>query len=211
LSQGFVSINASSDVRPVQILRDTVAAQSLLLESVLPLSERTSADKSVLLQCVELCVIDVPWHRIYLKSDLITEPVIVGVLPILPAQGVFLLLGNDLASGKVVPDPIACEKLTSDVASDDENDYLYPACAVTRSMTRRTEIEEDFQPLGPAGSTHDFDLCDTFLIDLDGNSNVTTQPFKSESPLKTSAEDTNTYTCIQLNHDQNNVSREQLL
>jgi hypothetical protein len=32
LSQGFVSIDGSSDVKPVQILRDTGAAQSLLLE-----------------------------------------------------------------------------------------------------------------------------------------------------------------------------------
>ena len=137
LSQGFVSIDGSSDVKPVQILRDTGAAQSLLLQSVLPLSERTSTDESVLLQGVELGVIDVPLHRIYLKSDLITGPVIVGVRPTLPVQGVSLLLGNDLAGGKVVPDPIVCEKLTSDVASENENDDLYPACAVTRSMTRK--------------------------------------------------------------------------
>jgi hypothetical protein len=137
LSQGFVSINGSSDVKLVQILGDTSAAQSLLfLESVLPLSEHTSTDKSVLLQGVELGIIDVPLHRIYQKSDSITGPVIVGVRPTLPIQGVSLLLGNDLAGGKVVPDPIVCEKLTSDVASDDENDDLYPVCAVTRSMTR---------------------------------------------------------------------------
>ena len=71
LSQGFVSIDGSSEVKPVQILRDTGAAQSLLLESVLSLSERTSTDRSVLLQGVELGVIDIPLHRIYLKSDLI--------------------------------------------------------------------------------------------------------------------------------------------
>ena len=69
--------------------------KSLLLESVLSLSERTSTDRSVLLQGVELGVIDVPLHRIYLKSDLITGPVIVGVRPTLPVQGVSLLLGND--------------------------------------------------------------------------------------------------------------------
>ena len=60
LSQGFVSINGSSEVKPVQILRETGAAHSLLLESVLPLSERTSTDESVLLQGVEslmfLCI-----------------------------------------------------------------------------------------------------------------------------------------------------------
>ena len=71
LSQGFVSIDGSSEAKPVQILRDTSAAQSLLLESVLSFSERTSTDRSVLLQGVELGVIDIPLHRIYLKSDLI--------------------------------------------------------------------------------------------------------------------------------------------
>jgi hypothetical protein len=73
-----------------------------LLESGLPLSERTSTDKSVLLQGVEQGVIDVPLYRIYLKSDLITEPVIVSVWPTLPCQGVSLLSDNDLAGGKVV-------------------------------------------------------------------------------------------------------------
>jgi hypothetical protein len=87
------------------------------------------------------------------------------------------LLGNDLAAGKVLPDPIVCEKLTSDVLSDDENDDLYPACAVTKLMTRRKEIEEDVQPLDPACSSHDFDLSNTFLIDLDGSCDVNSQPF----------------------------------
>jgi hypothetical protein len=76
-------------------------------------------------------------------------------------------------------------------------------------MTGRKEIEDDVQPLGPAGSFHDFGLSDTFLIDLDGSSDVTSQPFKSESVLKTSAEETNTD--IQLNHDQDTLIREQLL
>jgi hypothetical protein len=177
LSQEFVSINGSSDVKPVQILRDTDAAQSLLLHSVLHLSESISTDKAILLQDVELAVIDFPLHRIYLKSDLIIGPVIVGVRPPLPIQGVSLLLDNNLAAGKILPDPIVCKKLTSDVASDDENNDLYPASAVTKFMTRRKEIEEDVQALDPACSSHDFDLSNTFLIDLDGSYDVNSQPF----------------------------------
>jgi hypothetical protein len=46
LSQGFDSINGSSDFKPVQILRDTGAVQSLLLECVLPLSECASTDNT---------------------------------------------------------------------------------------------------------------------------------------------------------------------
>jgi hypothetical protein len=45
---------------------------------------------------VELGCFNVPLHRIYLKSDLITGPVIVGVRHNLPFEGVSLLLGNDL-------------------------------------------------------------------------------------------------------------------
>jgi hypothetical protein len=54
-----------------------------------------------------------------------------------------------------------------------------------------------------------FDLSGTFLIDLDSSSDVNLQPFKSESPLKTSADDPDTD--IQLNKDQDTHSREQLL
>ena len=59
-------------------------------------------------------------------------------------------------------------------------------------MNRRKEVDEDAQPLDPAGSSYDFDLSDSFLIDLDDSSDVNSQPFKDESPLKTSADDTNT-------------------
>jgi hypothetical protein len=50
---------------------------------------------------VELCCFNVPLHRIYLKSDLVTGPVIVGVRHNLPFEGDSLLLGNDLAGKKV--------------------------------------------------------------------------------------------------------------
>lgn len=86
--------------------------------------------RSVLIQGVDLGVIDVPLHIIYLKSDLITGPVTVGVRPTHPDPGVSSLLGNDLAGEKVVPNPIFFKKVTSNifVTSDDEVNDLYPAC-----------------------------------------------------------------------------------
>jgi hypothetical protein len=81
------------------------------------LFERISTDKSILFQSVELSVI-------YLKSDLITGPVIVGVRPTLPVQGLSLLLDNNLAGGKVVPDPIFCEKLTSNITFKAKDIFL---------------------------------------------------------------------------------------
>ena len=50
----------------------------------------------MLVQEVELGVLSVPLHKVYIQSELITGPVIVGVQPTLPVQGVSLL-GNDLA------------------------------------------------------------------------------------------------------------------
>lgn len=119
LSRGFISHNGSSAVKPVQILNDTGAAQVLLLENVLPLCKQTSTVGAVLFQGVELSAID----NIYLKSYLITGPIIVGVWPTIPVKGVSLLPGNDLVGGKVIPDPIFYEKITSNIASNDEEDH----------------------------------------------------------------------------------------
>ncbi|KAK3102135.1 hypothetical protein FSP39_009074 [Pinctada imbricata] len=177
LSQGFVSLSDSSEALPVQILRDTGAAQTLLLEGSLPLSEHTFTGRSVLLQGVEQGVIDVPLHKIYLKSDLITGPVIVGVRPTLLVQGVSLLLGNDLAGGKVVADPIVCEKITSDVVSDDKDDDLYPACAVTRAMARnRLKEAESTSALNEDHPSENIDLSDTFMSTIDDSVPETSVP-----------------------------------
>jgi len=41
ISEGFVSLNGDNvNLRPIRILRDTGASQSLLLDGVLPLSEK---------------------------------------------------------------------------------------------------------------------------------------------------------------------------
>ncbi|VDI41137.1 Hypothetical predicted protein [Mytilus galloprovincialis] len=130
MSDGFISIVDDTTLQPIKILRDTGASQSLLLEGVLPLSEKTSVGASVLLQGVELGCIDVPLHRIYLKSDLITGPVIVGVRPNLPVEGVTLLLGNDLARNKVVAEPIVTSEPVVDVKLPEDDAELYPACVV---------------------------------------------------------------------------------
>ncbi|VDI17136.1 Hypothetical predicted protein [Mytilus galloprovincialis] len=157
------TVESIHDAAPIKILRDTGASQSLLLEGVLPLSEKTSVGASVLLQGVELGCIDVPLHRIYLKSDLITGPVVVGVRPNLPVEGVTLLLGNDLARNKVVAEPIVTSEPVVDVKSPEDDAELYPACVVTRAMARKQQnenLQED---------KFDYmDLSDTFIADIEG-------------------------------------------
>ena len=67
------------------ILRATSAAQSLILENVLPFS-RKSANGEVMLQRMELGHVSVPLHNIYLHCDLVVGPVTVGVQPLLPVM-----------------------------------------------------------------------------------------------------------------------------
>ncbi len=50
--------------KPVVVLRDTSAAQTALLNSVLPLSYDTDLHKSVLVECMEIQVIN---HYHYTK------------------------------------------------------------------------------------------------------------------------------------------------
>ena len=50
VSDGFVSLDKSSNRVPIKILRETGATQSLLLEGILPLGESTSTGESVLAQ-----------------------------------------------------------------------------------------------------------------------------------------------------------------
>ena len=139
MSEGFVSlIGDDASPIPVKILMDTGASQSLLLEGILPLSDRSFSGDSVLLQGIELGFVSVPLHNICLKSDLVTGPVLVGVRHELPFTGVTLLLGNDLAGDKVRADPIVCE-----VPLDEEaipvNPCTFPVCAVTRSMSKQSD------------------------------------------------------------------------
>ena len=103
ISEGYVSLGNGHDV-PIYILRDTRATQSLLVEGILPLSEETATGAQVLIQGVELGIVSVPLHSIHLKSDLVSGEVVVGLRPTLPIEGVSLILGNDLAGEKVIPE-----------------------------------------------------------------------------------------------------------
>ncbi|VDI17675.1 Hypothetical predicted protein [Mytilus galloprovincialis] len=94
---------------------------------------------------------------------LITGPVVVGVRPNLPVEGVTLLLGNDLARNKVVAEPIVTSEPVVDVKSPEDDAELYPACVVTRAMARKQQnenLQED---------KFDYmDLSDTFIADIEG-------------------------------------------
>uniref|UniRef100_A0A8W8M3J6 Uncharacterized protein n=1 Tax=Magallana gigas TaxID=29159 RepID=A0A8W8M3J6_MAGGI len=99
-------------------------------------------------------------------------------------EGVVLLLGNDLAGGKVEPDPRVCERVTSSVTSDEEDDDLYPACAVTRAIARRQEMEADHSTDAVTkDSSTEIDLNDTLISNID-DYKTSTEPQNTRKIVK---------------------------
>ena len=147
-------------------MRDTCCAQSMILEGSLPFSEVSATGEKVLIQGIGMDIISVPLHRINLKSDLISGTVTVGVRPELPIKGVSMLLGNDLAGGKVLPQPIVTRDPCTEADTDDESSVVFPACAVTRSMTRKAMLEANSENEGDY-LVPNLDLEGTFMTQLD--------------------------------------------
>ena len=87
---------------------------------------------------------NVPLHKVKLVSDLVTGSVVVGTRPTLPIKGVSLLLGNDLAGGKVVADPKVTSKPITLVSTEKLEEVIpgiFPSCAVTRAMAKKAQEE----------------------------------------------------------------------
>lgn len=94
---GSVSLGPNEVKKPVRVLRDTGAAQSFVLEKVLPFSEASYAGRDVLIQGVDLAVIRAPLHTVHLETAGFSGLVKVAVRPALPVSGVSAILGNDIA------------------------------------------------------------------------------------------------------------------
>ena len=104
-SRGTVSVTRGGEERPITILRDTGAAQSLILKGVLELSGAAST-RSALVKGLGGQYDRVPLHQVSLKSDIVMGEVTVGVVPTLPVPGISLVLGNDLAGSQVWGTPV---------------------------------------------------------------------------------------------------------
>ena len=158
VSESSVSLFDSPPTK-IHVLRDTGAAQSLILKNVLPFSEESYSGTSVLVSGVG-GIQSIPLHKVVLESKLVPAGVyLVGVCDTLPVNGVSLLLGNDLAGSRVVSNPCMSDV---PVISKDESDLqdIFPECVVTRATARR-QLAVD--PI-----TSDVDLClaDSFMADL---------------------------------------------
>ena len=146
---------------PINVLRDTGASQSLLLQGVVETGPKSYTGKSVVITGVEGGGLSIPLHQVTLDSDLVTGEVIVGIAPTLPVTGIHLLLGNDLAGDKVVTDPVVSESpvVPNSEAEQLEDDFpgVFPSCVVTRSMAKNANPDKE----------HEVELGKTFMVNLD--------------------------------------------
>ena len=164
ISEGVVSlVGDENSSQKVKILRDTGATQSLMLDSVLPLTENSFTGANVLISGVEMGILEVPLHEVNIKSSLINGNIVIGMRPSLPVEGISLILGNDLAGEKVMVDPRVVEKPRDDVKTErlaEKFPGIFPASVVTRSMKAKKEAikEQGKEEIGLSG---------TFLENID--------------------------------------------
>ena len=162
ISEGVVSlVGDENSSQKVKILRDTGATQSLMLDSVLPLTENSFTGGNVLISGVEMGVLEVPLHEVNIKSSLINGNIVIGMRPSLPVEGISLILGNDLAGERVMVDPRVVEKPRDNKKNREKFPGIFPASVVTCSMKAKKEAikEQGKEEIG---------LLDTFLGNIDG-------------------------------------------
>ena len=158
ISEGVVSlVGDENSSQKVKILRDTGATQSLMLDSVLPLTENSFTGANVLISGVEMGVLEVPLHEVNIKSSLINGNIVIGMRPSLPVEGISLILGNDLAGERVMVDPRVVEKPRDDEKTErlaEKFPGIFPASVVTRSMKAKKEAikEQGKEEIGLSGT-----------------------------------------------------------
>ena len=160
ISSGVVSlVGDENSSQKVKILRDTGATQSLMLDSVLPLTENSFTGANVLISGVEMGVLEVPLHEVNIKSSLINGNIVIGMRPSLPVEGISLILGNDLAGERVMVDPRVVENEKTERLAE-KFPGIFPASVVTRSMKAKKEAikEQGKEEIGLSG---------TFLENID--------------------------------------------
>nr|XP_055062771.1 uncharacterized protein LOC129445823 [Misgurnus anguillicaudatus]XP_055062772.1 uncharacterized protein LOC129445823 [Misgurnus anguillicaudatus] len=148
ITDGCVSLPNSEIKIPVKILRDTGSSESFITESVLPFSQVSGEGRSVLIRGIGLNTLSVPLYRVHLTSDLISGEVSLGVRPSLPVDGVAVILGNNLAGGRVWREVIPPPEVVS-IPVTENSDVLnqnfpevFKACVVTRARSREMALEK---------------------------------------------------------------------
>ena len=166
ISKGVVSlVGDESSSQKVEILRDTGETQSLMLDSVLALTENSLTGANVLISGVEMGILEVPLHEVNIKSSLKNDNIVIGMRPSLPGELISSILGNDLADEKVMVDPRVVERPIDDERLAEEFPGVFPASVVTRSIKAKQEAikEQGKEEISRSG---------TFLENIDGKFEV---------------------------------------
>jgi hypothetical protein len=136
---GLVSLTGEpADQHLVRILRDTACSQSVILASALPFSGRSACGHGSVLRGIEMGYRPRPVHRVHIQTKLVTGFFPIAVCHALPIEGVTLLMGNDIAGGKVVP-----AREVVDLPCRTEIDLapapsgLFPTCVKTRAEAKK--------------------------------------------------------------------------
>lgn len=151
MSDGFVTLIGSDEKVSVKILRDSGAMHTFVREAVLPFSPGSDTGSCVPVRGMGLKTMFVPVHKMFLSCDLVQGDAEVGVRPELPVEGVDIILGNDLAGGRVWPDDVrpdgvqipdvsiqtkrTCVSAIEPQGVTEPEQAVSTVCAVTRAMT----------------------------------------------------------------------------
>jgi len=122
---------------------------------------------SVLLQGIELGTVQVPLHQIELISDIVSGLVVVGLQPSLPVQGISLILGNDIAGGKVEANPCVSDVPKYDISN--RNEILFPACALTWAVAQTQTRNIHEQEVGGRGMPDISSILDDVSLNASQN------------------------------------------
>lgn len=151
-------------------LGDTGAKQTLLRKGVVELPTSTFIGHFALERGVGGEYETVPLYRIYLRSELVSGYVDVAEVQTLPFNETDLVMGNDVAGKRVVPD-VSEKPLDSPELRHLEEEYpeVFSACVVARAQTKRTAQKHEVHEPAELESQQDssFDLGDTVFAQLE--------------------------------------------
>ncbi|XP_076030465.1 uncharacterized protein LOC143018769 [Oratosquilla oratoria] len=141
-SSGSVALNESSVPIPIKILRNTGSALSLVTKEAVPFLDECYTGSWVLVNGLTGGS-RIPLCQLYLQSHIKSGYVTLGVVDRVPVEGFSLLIGNDLAGGVMLPNVMVSSRPTAEnntTQLEEDIPGLFPACAVTRSMSQQTDV-----------------------------------------------------------------------
>ena len=153
---------------------------------------------------------NVPLCRTYLESNLVSNTIEVGVVSSLPMRGIFMLLGNDLAHGKIIPHPrVVAEPSILEKTEKIGERYpgVFPLCMITwaeaqkRAEGKRTKEGNDNE------RNKVIDLCQMCL----GHKVELNLTLKNPPWYKNVAIGSKSLMIFQLHRNQSQMSREKIM